>query len=134
MRILSIPLVALALNGAALAQDGRFQVGQRVVQPTTRMTGVVTKIVPEAQQVHVQFDGRGAASAFFWGTPDLQPSNAPAPAQAQPGQGAQDGRFQVGQRVVQPTTRMTGVVTRIVPEAQQVHVQFDGREIGRAHV
>ena len=78
----ALVVALLLLWHPAWAQQARFQVGQRVVQQTTGATGTITAINVEQHQVMVHFDGQpaGTSSPFFWGTPDLQPSNKPASA------------------------------------------------------
>jgi hypothetical protein len=73
-------LAGLLVGMAAHAQEGRFQVGQRVRQPSTGRDGTVVQIQPEKTTVWVRFDDPEQdlpPVRIFWGTPDLVPSKTP---------------------------------------------------------
>ena len=102
-RLLGILVAGVLLFAQpAWSQAGRFQVGQRIVQPTTGATGTVTAIDSDKHQVQIHFDSHPAnepGAWFFWGTPDLQRSSRPAQAGgADPGT-APDRRGQGGGNV-----------------------------------
>jgi hypothetical protein len=56
----------LLLAPMSWAQGGRFQVGQRIVQPSTGETGTVMEINAAQHQVWIHFDSRPAGDAGSW--------------------------------------------------------------------
>ncbi len=80
MIVRMLMLAGLLFGVAAHAQDGRFQVGQRVRQPSTGRDGTVVQIQPEKTTVLVRFDDPNVdrkPERIFWGSPDLVPSDTP---------------------------------------------------------
>lgn len=85
MNVRMVMLAGLLFGVAAHAQEGRFQVGQRVRQPSSGREGTVVGIQPERTNVLIHFDDQADEAGpvrIFWGTPDLVPTKTPAPAPA----------------------------------------------------